>query len=101
MPGVEEELFYRGVLLLMLDRAFGSPRRLLGAPFGWGALLSAVFFGAGHRISYSDGLASFSIAYIAVTFFSAFIFTWFRVRNGNLILPTILHNFGNAVTYFL
>lgn len=30
MPGLEEELFYRGVLLFVLDQAFQERRRLLG-----------------------------------------------------------------------
>ena len=55
MPGLEEEAFYRGVLLLALDRAFPDRRSLLGVEWGWGALLSCLLFGLAHAFGYSDG----------------------------------------------
>ena len=45
MPGLEEEPFYRGILLLALDRAFLGRVRFLGVDWGWGAVLSCALFG--------------------------------------------------------
>ena len=39
MPGLEEETFYRGILLLALNEAFTARRRIAGVNVGWGALL--------------------------------------------------------------
>src|SRR5690606_41212166 len=55
MPGLDEELFYRGVLLLMLNEAFGRPLRVLGAPMGWGALLTCLAFGLVQALGYGAG----------------------------------------------
>jgi hypothetical protein len=96
MPGIEEELFYRGLLLAMLNEAFGRPVRIFGAPFGWGAVVAAIFFASAHGVSVEHGVARFSSVPFAATFASALIFAWFREKTGNLIFPILIHNFGNV-----
>ncbi|MEM6948094.1 MAG: CPBP family intramembrane glutamate endopeptidase, partial [Pseudomonadota bacterium] len=46
MPGLDEELLYRGVLLLMLNEALRSRVTVLGARMGWAALITSILFGA-------------------------------------------------------
>lgn len=53
IPGLEEEIFYRGILLLALNEAFRGRIRFLGIDWGWGALLSSLIFGLAHALSYS------------------------------------------------
>ena len=98
MPGLEEELFYRGVLLFALDQAFRGRRRLLGVDWGWGAVLSCLLFGLTHAFSYSDGAFSFDPVTMALTAMPSFIAVWIRLRTGSLLLPVLLHNFGNSLS---
>ncbi len=97
MPGIEEELFYRGVLLLALNEAFSAgtgSRRALG--IGWAGLLSSVAFGLGHSLFYrADGL-SFDAAAFAMTGGPALLLVWFRNRTGSLVLPVLAHNVVNG-----
>ncbi|HEX3476721.1 MAG TPA: CPBP family intramembrane glutamic endopeptidase [Kofleriaceae bacterium] len=51
MPGIAEELVYRGLLLELCDRALGRPWRIAGADVGWGVVITAVLFAAGHAIA--------------------------------------------------
>lgn len=97
MPGLEEELFYRGVLLFALDRAFTARVRLLGVDWGWGALLSSALFGLTHALGFSDGAFAFDPLVMALTALPALIAVWLRLRTGSLLLPILLHNFGNAI----
>ncbi|WP_439473167.1 CPBP family intramembrane glutamic endopeptidase, BDIM_20840 family [Brevundimonas sp.] len=97
MPGLDEELFYRGVLLLMLNEAFARPLRLLGAPMGWGALISSVAFGLAHALGYSDGAFTFDAMTMALTGGPALLLVWLREKTGSLLLPVLLHNFANAI----
>ena len=97
MPGLEEELFYRGILLFALDRAFTGRVRFLGVEWGWGALLSCALFGLAHAFGYSDGGFSFDPIIMALTAIPSLIAVWLRMRTGSLLLPVILHNFGNAI----
>ena len=101
MPGLEEELFYRGILLFALDQAFRGRKRLLGVDWGWGAVLSCLLFGLTHAFGYSDGSFSFDPAIMALTAIPSFIAVWVRMRTGSLLLPVLLHNFGNAISFLV
>jgi hypothetical protein len=96
MPGLEEEAFYRGILLLALTEAFAGRKLLLGVDWGWGALLSCLLFGMAHAFGFSNGGFSFEPTVMALTAIPAFIAVWLRLRTGSLLLPVLLHNFGNA-----
>ena len=101
MPGLEEELFYRGILLFALDQAFRGRKRLLGVDWGWGAVLSCLLFGMTHAFGYADGAFSFDPATMALTAIPSFIAVWLRLRTGSLLLPVLLHNFGNAFSFIV
>lgn len=101
MPGLEEEPFYRGVLLLALDRAFTGRVKLLGVEWGWSAVLSCALFGLAHAFSYAHGGFAFDALTMALTALPAFIAVWIRLRTGSLLLPVLLHNFGNAIPLVL
>lgn len=96
MPGLEEEPFYRGILLFALDRAFAGRVRFLGVDWGWGAVLSCALFGMAHAFGFSDGQFSFDPMTMALTAIPSFLAVWLRLRTGSLLLPILLHNFGNA-----
>ena len=101
MPGLDEELFYRGVLLLMLNEAFGRPVRILGAWMGWGAVLSSLAFGLTHALGYADGAFTFEPLLMASTGVSALLLVWLREKTGSVLLPILLHNYGNAIFMLL
>lgn len=101
MPGLEEELFYRGILLFALDRAFVGRWHFLGVDWGWGAVLSCLLFGLTHAFGYSDGQFAFDPLYMALTAIPSFIAVWLRLRTGSLLLPMLIHNFGNSVSMLI
>lgn len=88
--------FYRGILLLALDRAFSGRKRFLGVDWGWGAVLSCLLFGMAHAFGFSQGGFSFDPVTMALTAIPSFIAVWLRLRTGSLLLPILLHNFGNS-----
>jgi len=97
MPGIEEELFYRGLLLYAFDRAFAGRWRWLGVEWGWSAVFSSALFGLAHAFGYgADGFA-FDPKTMALTAVPAFLAVWLRLRTGSLLLPIVLHNFGNTI----
>lgn len=99
MPGLEEEPFYRGILLLALDQAFQGRKRFHGVDWGWGAVLSCFLFGMTHAFGFSDGHFSFDPITMALTAIPSFIAIWLRLRTGSLLLPILLHNFGNSFSF--
>ncbi len=101
MPGLEEELFYRGILLFALDQAFRDRVRFLGVDWGWGAVVSCALFGLAHAFGFSNGSFSFDAMTMALTGIPSFIAVWLRLRTGSVALPVILHNFGNSISLLM
>ncbi|MGZ2412888.1 CAAX protease family protein [Sphingomonas sp. F9_3S_D5_B_2] len=101
LPGLEEEPFFRGILLFAFDQAFRGRIRFLGVDWGWGAVLSSVAFGLVHAFGYGGGAFSFDPLYFALTAGPSFVAIWVRYRTGSLLLPVIMHNFGNSIGLFL
>ncbi len=97
LPGLQEEVFYRGVLLLVFNEAFGRPLRVLGAPMGWAAILTSLAFGLDHAFGYGDEGFSFDPMALALTGGPALLLVWLRERSGSLVLPIVLHNFANTI----
>jgi len=98
MPGLEEELFYRGILLLALNEAFRGRIRLLGVDWGWAAVLTSMLFGFAHAFAYSaDAGFAFDPMIMALTAIPSFLAVWLRERTGSLLLPVLAHNFGNSI----
>jgi len=101
MPGLEEEPFYRGILLLALNEAFRTRARILGIQLGWGGVLSCMLFGFAHAFDYAHGVFSLDSIAMAATALPAFILVWMRERTGSLVLPILLHNFANSISLLL
>ena len=101
MPGLDEEIFYRGVLLLAMNEAFRGRISLLGAPIGYGGLLTSVFFGLAHALSYGQGGFAFDPMTFLITGAPSLILLWMREKTGSVVLPLIAHNAINgAFTLF-
>ena len=101
MPGLEEETFYRGILLFALGEAYTGRTRFLDVDWHWGAVLSCLLFGMTHAFGFSESRFSFDTLTMALTALPAFIAVWLRLRTGSLLLPIVVHNFGNAITTLL
>ena len=101
MPGIEEELFYRGVLLLALNEAFTRRWRVAGVSVGWAALLTSILFGLAHAVDVEAGAFSFDLFPFLFTAFPALILVWVRERTGSLIWPILLHNLANLLPLVL
>lgn len=101
LPGIEEEAFYRGVLLLALDQAFRGRVRLLGVDWGWGAVLSCALFGLAHGFGHAAGGFTFDPMIFALTAAPSFVAVWMRYRTGSVLLPILMHNFGNTIGMLL
>ena len=92
MPGLEEEIFFRGVLMVAINEAFTSRRRVMGAEMGWGAVLTAILFGAVHGLPYSDGRVGLALGPVLWTSVVAILLVWIRERTGSLVAPVLCHS---------
>lgn len=96
LPGLEEEPFYRGILLLALTRAFPQRLALLGVEWSWGAVASCVIFGLAHAVAFQNGRVQLDALTMALTAIPSLLAVWLVLRTRSLVLPIVLHNFGNT-----
>ena len=97
MPGLEEEIFYRGLFLLALDRAFTARVKVGGAALGWSLLLCSLVFGLIHGLGVRDGAWSFNLMAFALPFIGSIPAVWLRAKTGSVVLPIVLHNLVNTM----
>lgn len=92
IPNLTEELIWRGVMLAVLDRAFPPRRHVLGAPMGWGVVITSIGFGLGHTILLgADGSWAFSLGGGLFATAMGFAFGWIRARTGSIWPAFALH----------
>ena len=97
MPSLDDELFYRGVLLLVMNDAFTRRVEIFGAPVGYGGLLTSLLFGLAHGFGYSQGSFHFDLNMFVVTGLPSLILLWLRERTGSLLLPMLAHSASNGL----
>ena len=86
MPGLVEELLFRGVLLALLDRAFVARRKVSASRSAgvrrWSRLVFLALHGV--RIGHLTGVLP-----------AALLFLWLRQLTGSLVMPIAVHNLWN------
>ena len=92
LPGMNEELVYRGVLPACLERLFPKNWILASAKVGWGTVITTVLFGLLHGVWLDDHFEfHFEVFWIRNALVSGFTFAWLRERTDSLIMPMIAH----------
>jgi membrane protease YdiL (CAAX protease family) len=99
MPGLAEELVFRGVYQSLLNRAFGKSWRLANAEFGWALIVTAILFaGFNGLVVVDDQLHSHLVLHAAIApFLMSLVSGWIRERT-NSVWPSVFgHNLSNIV----
>ncbi len=101
IPGVSEELIYRGLLLGLLNKIFEIRFRFLGTSFGWGAILTSMVFGLMHGFRLGNEYQlHFDFITIMLTGSYGFLFALLRERSGSLVFPVIGHSAADFFNFF-
>jgi membrane protease YdiL (CAAX protease family) len=87
---IPEEIFFRGYLLVRLERVWRPTRRLWGAPVGQALLVTSALFALGH-------LAVVPSPQRLAVFFPALVFGWMRGRTGSIAVGATFHALCNVV----
>jgi membrane protease YdiL (CAAX protease family) len=97
MPGIAEELCYRGVIQPGLNTALGRPWKLLGAQTGWGWVITSVLFWAPHAFRVGSQVhLSFYWPTLTMQLVAGFVFGWLRERTGSVLPSMLAHNLVNV-----
>ncbi|GAA3767762.1 CPBP family intramembrane glutamic endopeptidase [Flavobacterium ginsengiterrae] len=99
MPGLTEEIAFRGICLWFLDKAFEPNWNFKGIKFGWGFIIVTVLFGVVHgAVLTPDHQFKFDIVTIVyLTLISSISVGVLRKFSGNLIYSILGHNCINVM----
>lgn len=103
MPGVAEELFFRGIFLGLLSRVYPRTIPFFGTRTSWGDLAGLVLFVLAHGLSFTGPLmvlphTHFSLDLIHTGVYGA-LFLWVRERSASCWVAMAVHNLTNVALY--
>ena len=93
LPGIDEEIAYRGIMLGLLVSVLKPFRETIFHP---AILVTAILFGLGHGLFITK---SFELSFDIFSFLSScilgIIWGWLTIKSGSIFLSLTSHNLGN------
>ncbi|RYY06915.1 MAG: CPBP family intramembrane metalloprotease [Sphingobacteriaceae bacterium] len=100
LPGLSEEIIYRGILLGLLTKVYPQFITIFKARIGWSVLIVSVLFGLIHGLKLDKHWQiSFNSQKFCTTMGFAFMVSWLKQRSGSLWPAIIFHNFWNLIVF--
>jgi membrane protease YdiL (CAAX protease family) len=97
LPGIAEELAYRGVIQSHLNEIFPRKWKLAGANLGWGFAITAMLFWGIHAFTVNAGEFTFRWQSLTMPFIVGLGLGWMRERTRSIWPGVIAHNLVNLV----
>jgi hypothetical protein len=93
LPGIDEEIMYRGVLLGLLMSGLKGQIKIIGNP---SLLISSILFGIIHALKLDEGFTpKFNLIYFLQTGLAGYAWGWVTIKSRSIVLAIISHNFSN------
>jgi len=98
MPGIAEELVFRGVFQSLLNEVFHWPWKVRATRFGWGGLLTLALFVIGHGFIFDRRLhLQTSLFGAAFALIPGALLGWLRERTESVWPCILVHNVIDGV----
>ncbi|HEX6368891.1 MAG TPA: CPBP family intramembrane glutamic endopeptidase [Longimicrobium sp.] len=95
MPGIAEELVYRGICPAILLGLIHRRAPVSGTP--WAVILAtSIVFGIWHGLGYSDGNFTWATMSALIPLVGSVAGGWLRFRTGSLLVPVLGHGIANV-----
>ena len=95
MPGLSEELVYRGIAPALLLGMIRQQKPSEDMP--WAAIFAtALVFGVWHGLQYSDGKFGFDFMSALFPLIGSIPGGWLRFKTGSLVFPILAHGIANV-----
>jgi membrane protease YdiL (CAAX protease family) len=93
LPGIDEEIMYRGILLGLLMSGLKGQVRFIGNP---SLLISSILFGIIHALKMDEGFTpNFNLIYFLQTGLAGYAWGWVTIKSRSIVLAIASHNFSN------
>lgn len=93
LPGLDEEILFRGVLLGLLMSALKGRGKWIAMPGLW---IISILFGLVHGLQLKDNYSlSFDSLYFLQTGFAGYVWGWITIKSRSILLAIFSHNLSN------
>lgn len=92
MPGIDEEIMYRGVLLGLMCSALRTGGAAWRSP---AIIINAVLFGLVHSLTLGDGALQFNSVNFMWTGLLGYGFGYITIKTRSILIPMLTHNLYN------
>lgn len=93
IPGIDEEIMFRGILLGLLATSIKDKFSIFGNP---SILLTSILFGLMHALTFSKNYdIDFESIYFLQTSFAGYVWGWITIKSRSVLLAILSHNFSN------
>lgn len=101
MPSIEEEMMDRGIMLLILDRAFNHKWKFAKVNWSWGAIIMTAMFYLSHVVHVDTNWNTVVVWGDFLPGIYGLLFMYIRLATGSLLLPILLHGYINTIGYLI
>ena len=92
MPGIDEEIMYRGVLHGLMCSALRTGGAAWRSP---AIIINAVLFGLVHSLTLGDGALQFNSVNFIWTAILGYSFAYITIKTRSILIPMLTHNLYN------
>ena len=93
LPGIDEEIMFRGILLGLLATSLKDKFSIFGNP---SILFTSILFGFMHALTFSKNYdIDFESIYFLQTSLAGYVWGWITIKSRSLLLAILSHNFSN------
>ena len=101
VPGITEELIFRGVLLGLLNKAYKSRVMVWQTSIGWGLVITAVLFGLVHALKFDGHAIDFKMLYFINSCTVGLLLAFIKEKSQSLLPGMLYHNLLNLVITYV
>ena len=98
MPGIDEEIMCRGVMLGLMCSALregGKPSR---SP---AIIINGIWFGLVHSLAFQNGEVAFSVGSFIATGIVGYALAYITIKTRSILIPMLTHNLCNFANNLL
>ncbi len=92
MPGIDEEIMFRGVLLGLMCSALRTGGSTWRSP---AIMINAILFGLVHALSFAQGSLEFNVAPFIWTGLIGYALAYITIKTRSILIPMLTHNLCN------
>lgn len=92
MPGIDEEIIFRGILLGLMCSSLRNGRSAAWNP---SIMINTILFGLVHAWSYQDGALDFNLVSFIGSGLVGYVLTYITLKTRSILLAILTHNLCN------